>query len=141
MVRKIIVMLSLSAAPMFASAEGLNEYPTLDRVNYVLDCMDRHGGPKIEHLTACSCEMDEIGGKMTYLHFVDANVFIQNKDTPGDKGGVFRDMAPGKEGFAKLEAARAEAEKVCWVTVREVKRKGEAGADAAASKEVPPAAN
>jgi hypothetical protein len=140
MVRKSVVLLSLAAAPLFVSAEGLNEYPTLDRVNYVMDCMDRHGGPKIEHLTACSCEMDEIGAKMSYEHFVDANVFMQNKDTPGDKGAVFRDMATGKDGFDKLEASRAEAEKVCWVTVREVKRKGEAEA-ATASKATAPAAN
>jgi hypothetical protein len=117
----------LAAVPALVHAE--NDYPTLDRVNYVLDCMDRHGGPKIETLTACSCEIDKVAEQMSYEHFIDANIYMQNKDTPGDKGGVFRDMAPGKDGYAALNKAREEAEKVCFVTVREVKRKGEAGAE------------
>lgn len=113
----------VAAAPVLAHAE--NDYPTLDRVNYALDCMDRHGGPKIANLTACSCEIDAIAEQISYEQFVDANVYILNKDTPGDKGGVFRDMPIGKDGYAALMKARGEAEKRCFVTVREVKRKGE----------------
>jgi hypothetical protein len=132
------MVLMLAAVPMLAHAE--NDYPTLDRVNYVLDCMDRHGGPKIENLTACSCEIDKVAEQMSYEHFIDANIYMQNKDTPGDKGGVFRDMAPGKDGFAALNKAREEAEKVCFVTVREVKRKAEAGAENDGSAAAPEAA-
>lgn len=138
MVRKMVLTGVIAVAPLMASAEGLNDYPTMDRVNYVLDCMDRHGGPRIETLTGCSCEMDEVGGRMNYQEFIDANVYMQNKDTPGDKGGVFRDMPQGKDGFAKLEASRTEAEKVCFVQVREVKRKDDAEKAAA---EAAPAAN
>lgn len=120
------MVLMLAAVPVMAHAE--NNYPTLDRLNYALDCMDRHGGPKIENLTACSCEIDVIAEQMSYEQFVDANVYMQNKDTPGDKGGIFRDMAIGKDGYAALMKAREDAEKTCFVTVREVKRKGEADA-------------
>ncbi len=119
-------VLMLAAVPVLAHAE--NNYPTLDRLNYALDCIDRHGGPKIETLAACSCEIDSIAEQMSFETFVDANVYILNKDTPGDKGGVFRDMPIGKDGYAALMKAREEAEKTCFVTVREVKRKGEAGA-------------
>ncbi|MEZ5447235.1 MAG: hypothetical protein R3F45_15910 [Gammaproteobacteria bacterium] len=118
--------LMLAAAPALALAE--NDYPTLDRLNYALDCMDRHGGPKIENLTGCSCEIDVIAEQMSYEQFVDANVYIVNKDTPGDKGGVFRDMPIGKDNYAVLMKAREDAEKRCFVTVREVKRKDEADA-------------
>lgn len=120
------MVLMLAAVPVLAHAE--NNYPTLDRVNYALDCMDRHGGPKIENLTACSCEIDVIAERMPYEQFVDANVYILNKDTPGDKGGVFRDMPIGKDGYTTLMKAREEAEKRCFVVVREVKRKGDDGA-------------
>jgi hypothetical protein len=89
MVRKILTLSVLAVVPLLAQAE--NTYPTLERVNYVLDCMDRHGGAKIEHLTSCSCEIDEIADKVTLDEFTDANIYIQNKDTPGDKGAVFHD--------------------------------------------------
>jgi hypothetical protein len=141
MVRKLVVLAVMAVAPLCVSAEGLNDYPTMDRVNYVLDCMDRHGGPRIETLTGCSCEMDQVGGKMSYTEFVDANVYMQHRDMPGDKGGVFRDMPQGKDGFAKLEAARVDAEKICYVEVREVKRKGDAEKAAADGTEAAPAAN
>lgn len=116
----------LAAVPALALAE--NDYPTLDRLNYALDCMDRHGGPKIENLTGCSCEIDVIAEQMSYQQFVDANVYMLNRDTPGDKGGVFRDMPIGKDNYAVLMKAREDAEKRCFVTVREVKRKDEADA-------------
>lgn len=119
--------LMLAAVPALANAEN-NNYPTLDRLNYALDCMDRHGGPKIENLTGCSCEIDVVAEQMTYEQFVDANVYMLNKDTPGDKGGVFRDMPIGKDNYAVLMKAREDAEKRCFVTVREVKRKDEAEA-------------
>ena len=100
-----------------------NDYPTIDRLNYALDCIDRHGGPKIENLTACSCEIDKIAEKVSYEQFIDGLIYAQNKDMPGDKGGIFRDMAIGKDGYAAIDAARTEAEKVCFVMPREVVRK------------------
>ena len=126
MVRKILALSVLAVVPLLARAE--NTYPTLERVNYVLDCMDRHGGPRIEHLTSCSCEIDEIADKVTLDEFTDANIYVQNKDTPGDKGAVFHDMKFAKDAFDKLEDSRKAAEKVCWVKVREVKRKEDAAA-------------
>jgi hypothetical protein len=140
MVRKILTLSVLAVVPLLAQAE--NTYPTLERVNYVLDCMDRHGGAKIEHLTSCSCEIDEIADKVTLDEFTDANIYIQNKDTPGDKGAVFHDTQFAKDAYEKLEGSRKAAEKVCWVKVREVKRKDDAAAasDAGAAAAAPSAA-
>lgn len=131
MIRKLLVVSTLAVMPLIAQAE--NTYPTLERVNYVLDCMDRHGGAKIEHLTSCSCEIDHVAENVTLDEFTDANIYIQNKDTPGDKGAVFHDIEFAKNAYAKLEESQKSAEKVCWVKVREVKRKEEAAAEAAPS--------
>jgi len=95
-----------------------NDYPTLDRVNYALDCMDRHGGQTIDNLLSCSCEIDMVAARMPYEDFVDAQTYLQNKDTPGDKGDVFRESAHAKKSYNLLVEAQKEAEKPCFVRSR-----------------------
>ncbi len=121
------VVRTLSALLVMIPAVALaeNDYPTLDRVNYALDCMDRHGGQNIDNLLSCSCEIDKVAAKMTYEAFVDAQTYLQNKDTPGDKGDVFRESAHAKKSYNVLVEAREEAEKPCFVRSRVVKRKAE----------------
>ena len=136
--RTLVVL--LAAAPGFAYGE--EGYPTLDRVNYVLDCMDRHGGQSIDNLVSCSCEIDKVAAKLSYEGFIDANVYMQNKDTPGDKGAMMRDAQFAIDSHDTLMAARADAEKTCFVRARTVERKAEGtagGAEAAPAAASPSA--
>jgi hypothetical protein len=51
-----------------------NDYPTSARVEYVQDCIGRHGG-KLEDLYKCSCVIDRLAQKLTYDEFVEASTF------------------------------------------------------------------
>lgn len=106
-----------------------NDYPTLDRVNYALDCMDRHGEHSIENLISCSCTIDAIAGKMKYEKFSDAKTYEEFKDTPGDKGDTFRTNEKVKATYNKLKELETEAESHCFIKHIIPKAKAEAAAE------------
>lgn len=101
-----------------AAAMADNDYPTLDRVDHVLNCIMAHGGQMIENVHACSCEIDYIASKLSFEEYSDARTVESFRNTPGDKGGVFRDSEQGRNAGKKLEEARAGAAKHCFVKVR-----------------------
>ena len=106
-----------------------NDYPTLDRVNYALDCMDRHGEQSIVNLLGCSCTIDAIASKMKYEKYSDAMTYQEYKDTPGDKGDTFRTNEKLKANYNKLKELETEAESHCFVKRIVPKAKTEAAQD------------
>lgn len=93
----------------------VNDYPTRDRVEYVLNCVAQHGGLTYITQYACGCKIDKIAEKLTFSEFESAKTFTYLRSTPGDAGGVFRDPAQSKDLRKRLKEAEAYAEKNCFV--------------------------
>ena len=99
-------------APVQAMA---NDYPTRDRVEYVLNCVAQHGGLSYINQYACGCKIDKIAEKLTFSEYESAKTFSYLKSTPGESGNVFRDPKQSKDLRTRLKEAEAEAEKNCFV--------------------------
>lgn len=97
------------------AAAQANDYPTQARVEYVISCMNKHGGESYDTLYPCVCAIDQIAERLPYDRYVQAETLSYMIRTPGERGGAFRD-APGarKEvrGFANL---KSETEQACFV--------------------------
>ena len=94
----------------------VNDYPTRDRVEYVLNCVAQHGGLTYITQYACGCKIDKIAEKLTFTEFEAAKTFTYlSKGQTGDAGGVFRDPAQSKDLRKRLKEAEAYAEKSCFV--------------------------
>jgi hypothetical protein len=93
----------------------VNDYPTRDRVEYVLNCVAQHGGLTYITQYACGCKIDKIAEKLSFSEFEAAKTFTFLRSTPGDAGGVFRDPAQSKDLRKRLKEAEAYAEKSCFV--------------------------
>jgi hypothetical protein len=107
---------------MSITAQANESFPTVDRVDHVLTCMMAHGGQMIENLNSCSCEMDFLMTKLTYEEFVDAKTVESFRNTPGDKGAVFRDSEMGRNAYGKYDEARDEAKKQCFMVGKTVRK-------------------
>lgn len=94
-------------------AQG-HDYPTVDRVEFVLECMQKNGG-KQEFLYKCSCVIDELAQKFSYDDFVEASTAARYQTLGGERGGVFRDPAQTRESAKRYMQARSEAMKRCEV--------------------------
>ncbi|MEI6268316.1 MAG: hypothetical protein WCP01_05500 [Methylococcaceae bacterium] len=94
----------------------VNDYPTRDRVEYVLNCVAQHGGLTYITQYACGCKIDKIAEKLTFTEFESAKTFTYlSKGQTGDAGAVFRDPAQSKDLRKRLKEAEASAEKSCFV--------------------------
>ena len=97
-------------------ASVVNDYPTRDRVEYVLNCVAQHGGLTYITQYACGCKIDKIAEKMTFAEFEAAKTFTYlSKGQTGDAGAVFRDPAQSKDLRKRIKEAEASAEKSCFV--------------------------
>lgn len=90
------------------------DFPTQARVEFVLGCMDANGGQNYSTLYACVCAIDKIDAQYTYAEYTAAEVLTFLRDTPGERGGVFRDAAPNsRERVKHLADVRAAALTSC----------------------------
>ena len=107
---------TVEAAEPTAPAPLVNDYPTRDRVEYVLNCVAQHGGLTYITQYACGCKVDKIAEKLTFSEFESAKTFTYlSKGQTGDAGAVFRDPAQSKDLRKRLKDAEASAEKSCFV--------------------------
>lgn len=98
-----------------ATVLSVNDYPTRDRVDYVLECVAKHGGLSYINQYACGCKIDKIAEKLSFADFEAAKTFGQMQKTPGENGAPFRDPQQSKDLKTKLKDAEAAAEKACFV--------------------------
>lgn len=96
-------------------AAKANDFPTRDRVDYVLECVAKHGGLSYINQYACGCKIDKIAEKLSFEDYEAARTFSQMQKTPGENGAPFRDPKQSKDLRAKLKEADEAAEKACFV--------------------------
>jgi len=102
------------AMPLAARAD---EYPTSGRVEFVLECMQKHDS-KYEYLYKCSCVIDRIAKALPYDDYVAMSVALRNQTLSGERGAVFRDASTAKDMASKYKAIEAGADKACAVPQR-----------------------
>lgn len=110
--RRIFAVLAV-VIPTAAFAHN-HEYPTVGRVEYVLECMRDHGG-KQEYLYKCSCAIDEIAKQLPYDDFVEAATAARYQNLPGERGGLFRDPDSVRNLAKSFKALQTKADKMCFV--------------------------
>jgi hypothetical protein len=109
--KRTLLILAACTAPLAAQA---HDYPTSGRVEYVLECMQKHEG-KYEYLYKCSCVIDHIAKEMSYDDYVTMSTALRNQTMGGERGAVFRDPPSVKEMASKYKALQASANKACYV--------------------------
>jgi len=104
-------LLLAASMPMAAHA---HDYPTADRVEYVLECMVDHQS-KQEYLYKCSCAIDRIAQDMPYEEYVESSTSLRHQALSGPRGAEFRDAGAGKVMASKYKALQDKARKACYV--------------------------
>jgi hypothetical protein len=102
----------LCAAPVALADSPVHDYPTVARVEYVQECISKHGG-KLESLYQCSCAIDRIANSLTYDEFVEAGTYARYSSLPGEGGGIFRDSDTARQMAKRYRETEAEAYRSC----------------------------
>lgn len=114
MKRLPLLLLTTLAVPLVTQA---HDFPTSGRVEYVLECMQKHDG-KYEFLYKCSCVIDRIAEALPYEDYVAMSTALRNQTLPGERGGVFRDPSSVKNMADRYKTIQADANKACHVQQR-----------------------
>jgi hypothetical protein len=92
-----------------------NDFPTVDRVVYVQECMRAHPGPQFEWTNKCSCALDALAKDVSYDDYVTMSTVSKALTIGGERGGAIRD-APSLQPQAKrYRELQAKAEKSCFI--------------------------
>ena len=92
------------------------EYPTVDRVEYVQECMRSHASrPHYEMLYKCSCAVDFIARQLPYDDFVELSTAAKAAPIAGERGAVVRDSAATQQMAKQFRDVHAQAEKSCLI--------------------------
>ena len=114
---RVALAVSVSMAIAGAAAAqgaGAHNYPTVDRVEFVLECMQRNAG-KQEFLYKCACVIDEIARKLSYDDFVEASTAARYQSLAGERGGLFRDPPQTRDTAKRYLQVQGAAMKRCDV--------------------------
>lgn len=98
-----------------ALADG-NDYPTLDRVEYVLGCARDAKGPAQENIYKCTCVIDAIASRLPYDQYVEYSTAANAFSIGGERGEVMRGYGHGKEMAGAFRKVQAEARKGCFLS-------------------------
>lgn len=103
--------IALAAAGSHA-AEPANDYPTVDRADYVFACMQVNGQTR-EALEKCSCSIDVIASLLPFDRYEEAETIMQMRQRAGEKGALF--LIPAMRSKVEdLKRAQVEAELRCF---------------------------
>jgi hypothetical protein len=103
-----------AAALAFSAAAQAHDYPTVDRVEYVVECMKANGGDH-QYLYKCSCVIDAVAREMSYDDYLAASAVVRYQGMGGERMGVFRDADSAKDMARKYRAILSGAKKECGV--------------------------
>lgn len=110
----ICLILGLAAAgPAGAQDEGINDYPTSARADYVFACMAANGETRLA-LERCSCSIDTIASILPYERYVQAETALSVGQRTGESAELFRNNPLMRDLIAELRRAQAEAEVECF---------------------------
>lgn len=110
MKKYVLIVVSLLTMPFSVSA---HEYPTIDTVRFVINCMAEQGAQTEENLYVCTCRHDVFTELMSFAEYDDATFFEHNKKMPGKRGAMVRDNEKAIKDSGKLEQVQQEANARC----------------------------
>ncbi len=120
---RILLILALSCLaplPVLAAkknppaAAPVNDFPTQARIEYVLQCMDDHGGQNLNNLYHCVCAVDALAAGMKYEDYSQAQIFTQAFNMGGDRGAEFRDPPQSARLRNQLKDIQAKTDAQCF---------------------------
>lgn len=113
--RLTIAALALSAAAAPALA---NDFPTVDRVLYVQECMRDNPGPNFEMVNKCSCALDALAREVKYEQYVEMSTIAKALSIGGERGNDLRDNETLKAPLKRYRELQAKVQKGCFINPR-----------------------
>jgi hypothetical protein len=98
-----------------ATAARANDFPTVDRVLYVQECMRNHPGAYYEMVNKCACALDALAGQIGYDDYVSMTTAVNANSIGGERGGTIRDSPALQAEIRRWRTLQAGVEAGCFL--------------------------
>lgn len=103
------------AALLQALPASAHDYPTYERVQFAVDCMQRHGGA-YDLIYKCSCAIDKVSEQFTIDEFVDMQTSLNASDMTGQRGGELRGNPQVRDSAKRYRQTIQSAMQSCGIS-------------------------
>lgn len=115
--KKALIALAVGVASAGQpTAAAANDYPTLERVEYVLGCARDAAGPAQENVYKCTCVIDNIAERLPYEQYIEYSTAAKAFSIGGERGEVMRGYGHGKEMAGAFRKLQTDARKACFMS-------------------------
>lgn len=114
----VMAACAAAAAPGAArAADRPNDFPTVDRVLYVQECMRQHPGPHYEMVNKCSCALDALAREISFDDYTSMSTATNANSIGGERGNTIRDTELLQAQIKRLREVQAKAKAGCFINV------------------------
>lgn len=99
----------------FAALVHANDFPTVDRVLYVRDCLRENPGPQFEMISKCSCAVDRLAELVKYDDYVVMSTEANASSISGERGSIMRDNEGVQKDAKKYRDLQAKVKNSCFI--------------------------
>ena len=100
---------------MAAASARANDFPTVDRVLYVQECMRNHPGSYYEMVNKCACALDALAGQLGYDDYVSMTTAVNANSIGGERGGTIRDSPSLQAEIKRWRTLQSGVEAGCFL--------------------------
>jgi hypothetical protein len=115
--RSLVLLALIGGGLLPARQASAHDYPTYERVQFALDCMQRNGGA-YDLIYKCSCAIDKVAEQYTIDEFVDMQTSLNASDMTGQRGGELRGNPQVRESSKRYRQAVLSATQSCGIAPR-----------------------
>jgi hypothetical protein len=116
---KLPIRLARTAVLLAAAVPALaNDFPTVDRVLYVQECMKTNPGPYYEMVNKCSCALDSLASEVKFDDYVNMTTVVNAISIGGERGAELRDNESVKPQIKRYRDLQAKVQKGCFINPR-----------------------
>jgi hypothetical protein len=105
------------ALASFGGAAAANDFPTVDRVNYVMECMRTHPGSHFEMVSKCSCAVDALAKQIKYADYVELSTATNANSIGGERGSYIRDVDVLQVKIKRYRELQTRAKQGCFINL------------------------
>ena len=100
---------------MACATSHANDFPTVERVLYVQECMRANPGPSFEMTSKCSCALDTLARELSYDDYVTLSTISKAMSIGGERGSSVRDVPAYEPQLKRYRDLQAKAAKSCFI--------------------------
>lgn len=112
----LTTLLTAALLGLTATAARANDFPTVDRVLYVQECMRAHPGPHYEMVNKCSCALDALAAKVKFDDYVAMNTAANATTIGGERGGYIRDNEGLQVQIKRYRELQTQVQAGCFIS-------------------------